>query len=66
VLEINKEVWFLWMTCQTQWNAGLGLVGLNYVGVEWLANKYEIELHRCNLKKLQALERYEIERHNKK
>ncbi len=59
----NEEAWELWIECQTQWRtSGFGRVGLDYNTVYAEAERLEIDLSICTMKKIKALERYELSR----
>lgn len=67
MMEENEDVWDLWLAVQTQWRgAGLGIVGLDYGTVYRVAESMGIEMSPCNLKKIGALERAELEKMNRK
>jgi hypothetical protein len=62
----NDEALELWLAVRTQWRAaGFGLVGLDYPAVERMAERLEIELSFCMLRKIQALERYSLDDNGK-
>lgn len=47
----------------TQWRGGgFGVLGLDYVAVDLVAELIGVELSLCTLKKIQALEQFELER----
>jgi hypothetical protein len=51
------------MNTKTQWRtSGFGIVGLDYQAVFIVADTLEIEVNRVVLKKLQALEYFELNR----
>jgi len=57
----NQEAWELWGEIQTQWRAGaLGIIGLDYNAVYAEAARLEIELSRCTMNKVKALERWTL------
>lgn len=63
----NEEAWELWQHVLTQWRAGgFGLVGLDYRAVEFVAGVIDIPVTKQVLKKIQALERFELSRANEK
>lgn len=63
LLEENAEAWELWQWAQTQWRVSMsGPVGLDFPAVIELAEHLEIPMSRCLLRKMQALERHELQR----
>lgn len=59
----NQEAWFLWMNAKTQWRAGgLGVVGLDLPAVRMVAGMLGIRWSLGLMRKVQALERHELER----
>lgn len=60
----NLEAWELWKAVRTQWRSGgLGANGLDYPAVYLVAGTLEIQVSRCTLSKIQALERFELDQH---
>ena len=57
------DAWVLWLAVQTQWRAGgFGIVGLDYPALFQIAERMGIEVSVCTMKKIQALERGELEK----
>ncbi len=63
----NEEAWELWLEVRTQWRtAGFGVIGLDYTAVYREAERLEIDLSPCMMKKIKALESFELGRTNEK
>lgn len=60
----NFSAMDLWRSVRTQWRVGMGLVGLDYNVLFTMADRMEIDLSPCMLKKIQALEFYTLEEAN--
>jgi hypothetical protein len=59
----NETAMELWLMVRIQWRvAGLGVVGLDYLAVQQEADRLEIDLNRCLMRKIQALERMEVQK----
>ncbi len=60
-MPVNEEALELWLAVRTQWRAGgLGVVGIDYLAVQQEADRLEIDLNRCLMRKIQALEQVEV------
>lgn len=56
-MDENIDAWELWIEVRTQWRgAGMGIVGLDYNALYREAERLEIELSPCNMKKIKCLE----------
>jgi len=56
-MEENQDAWDLWVEIRTQWRgAGIGIIGLDYNVIYREAERMEIELSACTMKKIKALE----------
>lgn len=61
--EINIEAMEIWSEVQTQWRMGpSGMVGLDYAEARVASEELEVEWCLCIKRKIQALERFELER----
>ena len=59
----NEEALELWLASRTQWRAGgVGVVGIDYLAVQQEAERLEIDLNRCLMRKVQALEQLELKK----
>lgn len=58
----NADAWELWKLARNQWHVGFdGPVRLDYCAVETIAERLEIDITPCMLKKLEALEAYMLD-----
>jgi hypothetical protein len=65
LLRENQEALELWLSCQTQWRVGgFGYVGLDYNVVYIEASRLEIDLSKCTMKKIKALEIHTLKEQN--
>ena len=63
MLRANWDVWELFQAVDTQWRVGaMGAVGLDYPAVQWVAERLEIAVDRCCLRKLGMLEKMVLAR----
>lgn len=57
LLEGNEDTWFLWTSVQTQWRTSFGgVIGLDYMALDMVATKFDIELNKENFEKIRILE----------
>jgi hypothetical protein len=63
----NMDAWNLWQASITQWRvSGMGVVGLDYVALKIVADTMGIELIPILLRKIQVLERVELNGQSKR
>ena len=63
----NQEAWHLWSLVSTQWRVGaFSLVGLDYPAVFQVAELYGYDVNPAMMRKIKALEMYEISEFSKK
>ncbi|MDD6180676.1 MAG: DUF1799 domain-containing protein [Desulfovibrionaceae bacterium] len=56
MLAVNEPVWDFWLKIQTQWRAGMALVGLDYPAVLATAQVYGISMTPELFRLVQLLE----------
>jgi Phage related hypothetical protein (DUF1799) len=67
VFEENWAVVAMFLRLQTQWRTSMsGVLGLDYVAVEWMLRLYEVEDQRSMLEDLQVMEGAALTLINKK
>jgi len=63
LIQENKEAWQLWTATRTQWRTSFGgIVGLDYTALLNVAGIYAINVNPGMMRKIKALENYELER----